>query len=269
MLRTVTLCAGESLVTPRTERIAEGRGLDSIVIDNGSGSIRAGFSGDGAPNIVIPVVTSETTCLEYRDLYPVENGIVKDWEAMETIYARIFLELGAESELQPVLTTDAVLNPRYNKEKMAQLFFETFHVPALKIFSAQLLAFATSGRTNGILLDCGYSSCISVPIWEGYDLPHAINRIDLGGQDLSAAMVWTLRDRGFGDIDVRLATDIKERLCSLRTGVGSESYDLPDGRKVTLSAERSRCPQILFQPPEGSGIHHIVDNSISRSAANQ
>lgn len=80
--------------------------------------------------------------------YPIEHGIVTDWEDMERIWQYIYIdELKTLSEevktfnqlfiithfilKHPVLLTEAPLNPRTNRDIAAQIFFETFNVPAL------------------------------------------------------------------------------------------------------------------------------------------
>ena len=65
--------------------------------------------------------------------YPMEHGIVTDWNDMERIWQYIYSkdQLQTFSEEHPVLLTEAPLNPRRNREKSAEIFFETFNVPAL------------------------------------------------------------------------------------------------------------------------------------------
>ncbi len=63
--------------------------------------------------------------------YPIEHGVVKDWNDMEAIYRYIFEELKVNPKEHPVLLTEAPLNPLNNRIHTAELFFETFGVPAL------------------------------------------------------------------------------------------------------------------------------------------
>ena len=92
--------------------------------------------------------------------------------------------------------TEAPLNPRQNRDIAAQIFFETFNVPAFFTSVQAVLSLQvphipvrtraddrySSGRTTGIVLDSGDGVTHAVPVFEGFSMPHAIRRIDLAGR---------------------------------------------------------------------------------------
>ncbi|EAU92998.2 actin-2 [Coprinopsis cinerea okayama7 len=230
---------------------------------------------------------------EFRGLlkikYPMEHGIVTNWDDMERIWNWVYAEeLGTLSEEHPVLLTEAPLNPRTNRDVAAQIFFDTFNVPALFISVQAVLSLYSSGRTTGIVLDSGDGVTHAVPVFEGFSMSHAIRRVDVAGssehgpfsRDVTDHLQLLLRKAGHHlhtSAEREVVRTIKEKCCYValnpikeeKDSLGrTEEFRLPDGNIVQLGAERFRAPEILFDPEligqEYAGVHQVVVDSINR-----
>lgn len=283
-----------------------------VVIDNGSGTIRAGYAGEDLPKCYFPSFVGRpkhtrvlagglegdtfigNRAQELRGLlkirYPLEHGIVTDWEDMERIWSHIYTEeLKTLSEEHPVLLTEAPLNPKTNRDTAAQILFETFNVPALYTSIQAVLSLYATGRTTGVVLDSGDGVSHAVPVYEGFAIPNSIRRIDVAGRDVTEELQRLLRKSGsvfHTSAEKEIVRQIKEKTSHVALDPKKEEkewlnsgsrgndtktvlYDLPDGQKLKIGPERFRAPEILFEPGniglEWPGLHQIVVDSINRT----
>ena len=183
----------------------------AVVIDNGTGVLKAGFAGGDKPKVVYRSLVGRLKhvramhggALEGSDFfvgqkavdhrgalllsYPMDHGVVQNWSDMEKIWQHVYAKdnLNVSSENHAVLLTEAALNPTRNREKCAEIFFEALNAPAMYFALQAVMSLYASGRTSGIVLDSGEGVTQAVPVYEGLILPHAITRMDIGGRDVT------------------------------------------------------------------------------------
>ena len=259
-----------------------------VVVDNGSQMIKAGFAGDDSPRAVFPTIAQKPrhrgvmVGMDQRDRYvgdeaqvrragvltihyPIERGIVTNWDDMEYIWHHTFYnELRVAPEECIVLQTEVPLNPKANKEKLTQIMFETFNIPFLHQCITPLLSLYASGRTTGLVIDSGGGVSHVVPIFKHHACTHAIQRHDIAsGRDLTEYLMKILCERGYSfttSAEREIVRDIKEKLCYVSIDFNQElqnsdsdcsverNYELPDGQVITVGTERFRCTEAIFNP---------------------
>lgn len=284
--------------------------LQPVVIDNGTGYIKAGISGELLPKCVIPNFIGRPKHARvmpggelvgdtfmgpkaegYRGVlrlsHPMEHGIVNTWDDMEKLWGYLYEkdQLGLSSEEHPVLLTEAPLNPRRQREEAAKIFFETFNVPALFVSMQAVLSLYASGRTSGVVLDCGDGVTHAVPIHEGFAMTHSIMRVDIAGRDITRYLQLLLRKEGHifrTSAEFQIVRTIKEKACYValsptkeeqqeveaRDSVPSQ-YMLPDGQQISIGAAAFRAPEVMFNPAligeECEGVHEVLAYAVQKS----
>src|SRR3990167_2903980 len=270
----------------------------AIVIDNGSGVVKAGWAGHDLPSVIFPSVVGEPFIQEdpservlyvgdgvaplagaVKVRYPLAHGKVNNqgWDDLELLLDHVYDLLEADSKDHPVLLTEPPLNPKKNREEMIERMFEKYRVPASYIAIQAVLALYASGRTTGLVLDCGDGVSHCVPVYEGYSLPHAIHRLDIAGRDLTEYMSRLLMWRGYSfttSAEQELVREIKEKYGFVKLPKQKIhkkdiqiTHDLLSGERVTIDEERYQVTEALFDPSlvgkEAMGIHQLTFKTIN------
>ncbi|WVZ04735.1 hypothetical protein V8G54_018081 [Vigna mungo] len=212
-----------------------------VVCDNGTGYVKCGFSGENFPTSVFPCVVGRPmlryeeslTEQEVKDIvvgescadlrhqldvsYPVNNGIVQNWDDMCHIWDHAFYN---ELKINPpdckILLTDPPLNPSKNREKMVEMMFEKYNFAGVFIQIQAVLTLYAQGLLTGLVIDSGDGVTHVVPVVDGYSFPHLTKRMNVAGRHITSYLVDLLSRRGYAlnrTADFETVREIKEKLC--------------------------------------------------------
>ena len=256
------------------------------VIDNGSGYMKAGFSGEEAPKVMFPTMVGKTKVEgiyvgdEKKESiigseaekkfgilnisYPIQGGIIVNWDEMERIWANTFYgELKISPEEHNLLLSESPFITRKDREKMLEMMFETFNCASTYLVAQSVLAAYSVGKSTGISIDCGHTSLNFAPIYEGFLQRHCVQHIPIAGKDINDILINLLIKNG-QVIDSKMQKQsiikAKESFCFLRHDNEDEiekkkeeetkDWELPDKKKITISKERYQATEVIFDPKQ-------------------
>ena len=275
-----------------------------IIIDIGSGEIKAGFSGEEKPKVTFNnyfgepkykkiIRTFDNESKEKTEQYIGEDcdkylGLIKLFENESdilTIFSHIFTKLGLNSQEikeHPVLITEPILNPSKNREQITHTLVDNLGVPGIFFASQPLLSLFSTSATSGTVLESGEGVTQSCVVYEGYSIPSSYERYNYGGKDVTEFLRDLLKKKGYhfyNSTELKIINEIKENLCYLEINKRNNSYKktiniknspyyLPDGSNISIGEERILAPELLFNPEytgkEYLGFTDMIISSINR-----
>jgi len=290
----------------------------ALVLDIGSDTIKAGFAGDSQPCAEVSasvewdatpkrrlgrsqrnkVSTPDGCGWRRKETVKIQRGVLQDGSGLRQVLQKTFKAVNADPGAQPVLLTVAPLHPLANRCLLLQSLFEEFEVPGVYAQLPAALSLTSQGSHTGLVVDSGHGISYALPLIEGFVPPHAVQRLDFGGADVTAYLGRLLsEERGFSPLSGSgggscssssgsrrrfaalrqfkeehsyVALDFKEELNRARSdSLGFErSMELPDGTLLAAGSERFRCAEALFQPLlagiEAQGLHQMTHGAFKK-----
>ena len=251
-----------------------------IIVDIGSGEVKAGFSGEEKPKIIFKNYFGEPKykkvlrtfekenqelndqyigddCDKYMGLiklrFPVKHGVFENEQDILSVFNYLYSKLGINSQEikeHPLLLTEPLLNPYINREKIAYSLFDNLGVPALFFASQPILSLFSTSSTSGTVLESGEGVTQSCVVYEGYSIPSSYERYNYGGADVTEYLKNLLKKRGYhfyNSTEFRLVNEIKENSCFCY-GNNNIKNDIGDAKKAA-----NKNP-INYYLPDGSSI---------------
>ena len=278
----------------------------AVIMDNGSGVFKAGFSEDFAPCVTFPTIVGKAKDpnlmigMDQKEFYvgneaasklpllnivkPIERGVVQNWSAMEQIWQYSFeSELMIDPQEHSLLLTQQPGTDMRALEKTAEIIFDSFHVVNFYSAISGVLALYASGKTTGIVLESGEGVTHSIPVFEGYSIPYASIKLNMGGQDITKYFMSLFEEQG-GELDIGVNFEtfqnLKEKKCFVSYDFEASLKEiskfrqnevlttLPDGTELFLTDQNFKCTEALFQPnrmeKDFFGIHEAIYQSIQK-----
>lgn len=262
--------------------------ISTVVMDIGSCNFRVGMSGELKPRHVLRTAVGrpkfKSSIIDYdnptQDSYvgyklqemrtvlsiqnTVQHGIVTNWDDWEKLVHHGFYEcVRAAPEEHIFLSTTSLLGPKADTEKMTQIAFETFNVPAFYHASPSTLAVSYLSLDTGLIVDVGHGLTTTYPLVGGALPLNSIKRQTFGGDDVTKELKKRAGDRGYEfetsedweivremkEKIVAVALDFDEKMYQCHSNFHEETeYQLPDGQLIHLKEQRYQASEILFQP---------------------
>ncbi|KAH3763526.1 P-type ATPase [Pelomyxa schiedti] len=272
------------VVVPKHGKIIPSKVGPGVIFDNGTGYMKAGMAGEAGPRCCFPTVIGRPMYRQNMPMlsehlyvgeeakakkgilalrFPINHGIITNWEDMEAVWHHTFLnEIRVDPTQHPVFITEPALNPRDSRHKLAEVMFEKFGVPGLYVCPQAIPSLFSGGRTTGVVLDAGDGVCHTVPIVNGIPVKRAIQRLEIGGRDITSYLVTLLTEDhihlGSTSAERDIARDIKETTCYIPLNYQLElkkpldrlvtAYRMPDAEVVHVTKSRFMCAEPLFNP---------------------
>jgi len=147
---------------------------------------------------------------DHMEIVPaMKDGLVDDWDVVESLWDHALRDrLLIDPKEHPMLLAEPSFNTQQHREKMVELMFEKYGVPALFLAKNAVLTSFASGRSTSLVVDCGGGSTTVAAVHDGYVLQKAIVRSAIGGDVLTDCLLRTLEGKG---IEIRPRFSFKRK----------------------------------------------------------
>jgi actin-related protein len=268
--------------------------VEHIVIDIGNAVTKIGFSGEDLPAYVLPSIYGEYKYdMDKKNEYTVEmKSYLYGYEAIDPNikdnYNVKFLKPGDHknlidyeffdflkeilenklnllpSDYKVMLNISPIKNPE-NIIRLGKILFDDMNFKAFALINSASLSLFSTGRTSGLIVECGEARSYTVPIYEGFPLYHALNKNRIGGRDLTKVISDGIIEAGLNvsPDDLYNLRMIKEKMCSVphvrdieyymnsNEDIISQErmlYKLPDEKIISIPKKcRLKAADLLFK----------------------
>ncbi|XP_053247694.1 actin-related protein 10 isoform X2 [Podarcis raffonei] len=257
---------------PLYEGLGSGGEKTAVVIDLGAAFTKCGFAGETGPRCVIPSeikkpgISKPVKVVQYNINTEELYSYLKEF-----IHMLYFRHLLVNPRDRRVVIVESVLCPSHFRETLTRVLFKYFEVPSVLFAPGHLMSLLTLGINSAMVLDCGYTESMVLPIYEGIPVLNCWGALPLGGKAIHKELEYQLLEQStvdtgttkgqslpsvMGSVPEDIVEDIKVRTCFVS--------DLQRGLKIQAakfnidgSAERPTPPPDVDYPLDGEKILHV------------
>ncbi|XP_028677032.1 actin-related protein 10 [Erpetoichthys calabaricus] len=257
---------------PLFEGLGTGGEKTAVVVDLGAAYTKCGFAGECGPRCIIPSEiqrpgsTQPVKVVQYNVNTEELFSLLKDF-----IHMLYFRHLLVNPRDRRVVIIESVLCPSHFRETLTKVFFRYFEVPSILFAPSHLMSLLTLGINSAMVMDCGYTETLVLPVYEGIPILSLWEALPLGGKTIHKELESMLVDQCtvdtdstngqslpsvMGSISESIIEDIKVRTCFVS--------DLQRGQNIQKAkfnldgtAQRPDPPPDVDYPLDGETILHI------------
>jgi len=292
---------------------------EHLVIDLGNAYTKIGFSGEDLPKEIIPslyarnkmydkkneigafdqkmdVFGYEATEPQYEkdyDLFHLTCGDHKERtskEYFEFLKDALENKMGLSMSEYDVMVNISPIKNDENIRTYGRLFIEELGFKGLAMINSSSLSLYATGRTTGVVVQCGECRTYTVPIYEGFPMYHALNKARIGGRDITEIFRAGIAEENINirGGDIRTLRQVKEKTCCVPVENDynfyldenhediikkeTQLFKLPDEQIVSIPRKtRVIASELLFTPsvyePKSSemGLIDLIVGSIKKT----
>lgn len=254
---------------PLFDGLVSGGEKTAIIIDLGAAYTKCGFAGETGPRSIIPSEIRKpgqqpTKVVQYNINTEELYVILKEF-----IHILYFRHLLVNPRDRRVVIIESILCPSHFRETLTKVFFKQFEVPSILFAPSHLMAVMTLGINSALVMDCGQTETLVLPVFECTPILPAWEALPLGGKAIHKELEGLLVEQCLVDTDTSsgqtvaaaigtipedIVEDIKVRTCFVS--------DLQRGLKIqeakfNTEAERPAAPPDVAYPLDGEKILHV------------
>ncbi|XP_004603725.2 actin-like protein 8 [Sorex araneus] len=269
-------------------------GEKTIVIDVGSGFLKAGWSSHNEPQIIHPTIVSYKSgqgpgpsgALTQLHLgineespdyfsHPVQRGRIQNWEAMELFWTRVLEKLNWSREDTRVLLAESVWRSLQERQKTMEIMFERLGVRSIMLVDELQLSLFSQCLLNGVVIDCGFGLTRVQSFIQGLPVRQSRQVVSWGDWDMASYLLRELFSEGCIESNaakLEKVSIIQRQACYVPKNIqqlaatsedphGNSTFQLPDGSLVTLGPLHRMAPEMYFSP----GFYSLPIPSLPRA----